>query len=150
MIRKRPLLRPGIPSPYSNVNHQKYVYITAQTPFMSAINRVRRLLDLASKRTDAHLTTSELEKTSNVVALIKEKTRRPPEEVCVKGTGKAIDKVMNLALWLQNQEIYKVRICTGSVGAIDDVEDTEQVEDSGSRAQIRMVSTLEVFVSYKS
>lgn len=117
---------------------------------MSAINRVRRLLDLASKRTDAHLTTSELEKTSNVVALIKEKTRRPPEEVCIKGAGKAIDKVMNLALWLQNQEIYKVRICTGSVGAVDDVEDTEQVEDSGSRAQIRMVSTLEVFVSYKS
>lgn len=41
--------------------------------------------------------------------------------VILKGTGKAIQKVMELGLWFQQREEYVVRLRTGSVGAIDDI-----------------------------
>ena len=50
------------------------------------------------------------------------------EAVLLKGTGKAIHRVLELALWFQQrEEQYVVRLRTGSVGAIDDIE----VEDGG-------------------
>lgn len=51
------------------------------------------------------------------------------EGVCVRGTGKAIQKVLELGLWFQQREEYAVRLVTGSVGAIDDIEVDE--EDGG-------------------
>lgn len=54
------------------------------------------------------------------------------EEVILRGTGKAIQKCLELGLWFQQREEYAVRLATGSVGAIDDVEvdeaDTAAVE----------------------
>lgn len=55
------------------------------------------------------------------------------EEVVLKGTGKAIQKVLELGLWFQQREEYTVRLRTGSVGAIDDIvvgEDDVQVESA--------------------
>ncbi len=43
----------------------------------------------------------------------------------LKGTGKAIDKVLKLALWFQQREEYAVVLKTGSVAAIDDIEINE-------------------------
>ena len=41
----------------------------------------------------------------------------------VKGTGKAVSKVMEVGAWfLQREGEFVVRIRTGSVGAVDDVE----------------------------
>ena len=48
------------------------------------------------------------------------------EEVVVKGSGKAIEKVLQLAVWFQGQEDVKVVLRTGSVGAIDDIEIVEE------------------------
>ena len=43
------------------------------------------------------------------------------EEVVLKGTGKAIQKVMELGLWFQQRDEYVVRLKTSSVAAIDDI-----------------------------
>lgn len=54
------------------------------------------------------------------------------EEVVLKGTGKAIHRVLELALWFQQrEEEYVVRLKTGSVGAIDDITLEEEAEDLG-------------------
>ena len=44
------------------------------------------------------------------------------EQVVLKGTGKAIQRVMELGLWFQQREEYEIRLRTGSAAAIDDIE----------------------------
>lgn len=65
------------------------------------------------------------------------------EEVIIKGTGKAIEKVLTLGLWFQNLEGVEIRVRTGSVGAVDDVVGGEE----GDQSRIRRVSCLEVGVA---
>jgi ribonuclease P/MRP protein subunit POP7 len=85
-----------------------------------------------------------------------------PEEVILKGTGKAIQKVLALAAWFQdeaqNELGVKVVLRTSSVGAIDDVVRTDRGEDAdGERdnaddedeTRIRRVSCLEVGISLR-
>ena len=65
------------------------------------------------------------------------------EEVLLKGTGKAIQKVMELGLWFQQREEYVVRLRTGSVGAIDDIfihegDALESCEDAGGEGAEEM------------
>lgn len=48
------------------------------------------------------------------------------EQIVLKGTGRAIQKVLELGLWFQQREDeYVVRLKTGSVAAVDDIEVTE-------------------------
>jgi DNA-binding protein len=58
------------------------------------------------------------------------------DDVLVKGTGKAIDKVLSVAGWLQDraaEEGIKVRLETGSWWAVDDVEVVDnEVENGGA------------------
>ena len=85
-----------------------------------------------------------------------------PEEVILKGTGKAIQKVLALAAWFQdeaqNELGVKVVLRTSSVGAIDDVIHTDRGEDAegeagnadaGDETRIRRVSCLEVAISLR-
>lgn len=54
------------------------------------------------------------------------------EEVLVKGTGKAIEKVLAIAGWLQDratEEGVRIRLQTGSWWAVDDVELEETTHD---------------------
>lgn len=157
-VTKRPLLRPAIPSPYTSSTTQKVVYVSARTPFMSAIKRVEKLLQLADKR-DVQAATTLAKKNSNN----KRKRRREDdggedeigaiarfaeegwekkkkrvggvggEEVLIKGTGKAVAKVMEMGCWFLQREGFEVRVKTGSVGAVDDVEvpEREEGEDGG-------------------
>lgn len=81
----------------------------------------------------------------------------PIEEVAIKGTGKAIAKVMEMALWFQERsDVYQTHLRTDTVIAIDDVEvpepEGEGKEDAESRSEIpetrvRYTSVLEVRVS---
>jgi ribonuclease P/MRP protein subunit POP7 len=66
------------------------------------------------------------------------------EEVVLKATGKAIEKLLRVAVYLQAQEDVEVRVRTGSVGAVDDVVDREGGETGESR--VRRASVLEVGV----
>ncbi|KAK3069904.1 hypothetical protein LTR53_011391, partial [Teratosphaeriaceae sp. CCFEE 6253] len=49
-VTKRPLLHPAIASPYASASQPKVVYISARTPFLSAVKRVEKLLRLSDKR----------------------------------------------------------------------------------------------------
>lgn len=44
------------------------------------------------------------------------------EEVLLKGTGKAIPKVMEMGCWFQQRQEYMVTVRTGSVAAVDDID----------------------------
>lgn len=121
---------------------------------MSAIKRVEKLLRLADKR-DVQAATTEAQKNKRkrrrdddggaedeVMAVArgveeeKERKKRAGgvagEEVVVKGTGKAVSKVMEVGAWfLQREGEFVVRVRTESVGAVDDVEVPEEDEKGG-------------------
>lgn len=77
------------------------------------------------------------------------------EEVILKGTGKAIQKVLALAAWFQdeaqNELGVKVVLRTSSVGAIDDVihEDAGGNAEAREETRVRRVSCLEVGISLR-
>ncbi|KAK5114214.1 hypothetical protein LTR85_010279 [Meristemomyces frigidus] len=165
-VTKRPLFRPAIPSPYAGASQQKVVYVSARTPFLSAIKRVEKLLHLSDRRLVQSATTlakqkngkrkrsgrnedeildiaTEVERqrgkkrktNSGAPGVYGEENDFAGEEVTLKGTGKAIARVMELALWFQQKEEYTVRLRTGTVGAIDDIEVDEGVtEAAGDKA----------------
>ena len=119
---------------------------------MSAVKRVEKLLSLADKR-DVQAATTQAQKNKRnrrrddeedeVMAIARgveegrEKKRRVAgasgELVLVKGTGKAVGKVMEIGVWFLQRDEYEVKIKTGSVGAVDDVEVAE-VGDDGEEA----------------
>ena len=87
---------------------------------------------------------------------------KEPEEVILKGTNRAIEKVLELAIYFQGQDDCTVRIKTGSVGVVDDIvvsdapaahngeegeEGEEEVELPESR--VRKATVVEVAVSLK-
>ena len=70
----------------------------------------------------------------------------------LKGTGKAVEKVLALGLFFQGQRDCRIRVGTGSVGAVDDVVvgDEEDAEGDGEEeTRVRRVSVMEVGVRLK-
>ncbi|KAK0251194.1 hypothetical protein LTS09_013703 [Friedmanniomyces endolithicus] len=164
-ITKRPLLRPAIPSPYAGANQPKVVYVSARTPFISAVKRVEKLLHLSDKRLVPSATTLAKHKgqqnrkrkrsadgTDEVMEIAREVEKQKSkkrkaggagygeeedendgvaEEVLIKGTGKAISKVMEMGLWFQQRTEYAVILRTGSVAAIDDIEIGDDSQSGG-------------------
>lgn len=121
---------------------------------MSAVKRVEKLLILADKR-DVQAATTQAQKNKRkrrrdddgedeigAIARFTEEGREKKkrvggvsgEEVVVKGTGKAVGKVMEVGSWFQQRDGFEVRVRTGSVGALDDVEvpEKEEQEDGGA------------------
>lgn len=81
--------------------------------------------------------------------LSKEKSKegKEREEVLLKATGKAIEKLVAIAGWFQGEEggeKYKVMVRTGEAGAVDDIVGGEE-----ETSRVRRVSCLEVGVSLK-
>jgi ribonuclease P/MRP protein subunit POP7 len=94
----------------------------------------------------------------NVVQQVRDGVRSAArhEEILLKGTGRAVEKVLRLAVWFQGEEGrdegVNVVVRTSSVGAVDDVvvkkgEEEEEVEEDETR--IRRVSCLEVGISLR-
>lgn len=179
-VQKRPLLRPPIASPFAGASVQKVVYVSSKMPFMSAVKRVQKLLAQVEKRETqsaaAQVKTSKKRKTNGrgqgsddlgqVAAVLAEKKLKGDadgegkNEVVMKGTGRAIEKALSLALWFQQREEYKIHIETGTVGAIDDIvaPDEEDAEDGDNmkattddipEARVRHASVVQVFVSLR-
>ena len=150
-MEKRPLLRPAIPSPYAGAAKQKIVYVSTHTPFVSAVKRVEKLLALGEKRAvqsataavrqkgrqglkgkrgnDSDEIARVAEEVENRKALGQEKSTTAgdrddaghQEEVVLKGTGKAIQRVLEMAQWFQQKERYAVKLKTGTVSAVDEL-----------------------------
>ncbi|PNS19657.1 hypothetical protein CAC42_7501 [Sphaceloma murrayae] len=165
-ISKRPLLRPPIPSKHSSA--QKTVYVSTRTPFMAAAKRVISLLALADKR-DVQSALDMVKKgkggakgrmeedvgLNEAARMAAREKGRQDGEVLIRGTGRAIEKVLGLGVWFGQREGYGVQVRTGSVGAVDDIvekesqEAEEDVEGEGDvlSTRIRYTSTVELAVS---
>jgi len=61
------------------------------------------------------------------------KDKGEPEEVVLKATSRAIERVLNLALFFEGQGDCRVRIRTGSVGVVDDVVEVEESKKGRKR-----------------
>ena len=167
-IEKRPILRPPISSPYAGASTPKVVYVSAKTPFVSGVKRVRKLLSLIDKRAMGKIDlisgeSSDKQKLKELWDQTMFAKTKEPEEVILKGTNRAIERVLELALYFQGQEDCRVRLKTGSVGVVDDIvevpgtSDGRSVEDGKGtemdedlpETQIRKISMVEVAISMK-
>ena len=161
------MLHPPIPSPYANAGQTKVVYVSTHTPFISAVKRVRKLLEQAEKRRMGNTDLvndkgSDLQKLQELSDKIESATKKKAEEIVMKGTSRAIEKVLSLGIYFQNQPECQVRIRTGTVGVVDDIVEKKSTsapqksQDAGEAAphelpesRIRYVSSVEVGVSLR-
>lgn len=170
-IQKRPLLHPSIPSPYTGAAQQKVIYISAKTPFISAVKRVRKLLSHVDERSTGKVDLiggkgSDKQKLKRLSEPVTPSGGKAPEEVVLKGTNRAIERVLGLALFFQGQDDCVVRLRTSSVGTVDDiVESTDPVSANGAEeverndgegeeeempeSRIRHMSVVEVAITLK-
>ncbi|BCR85395.1 ribonuclease P subunit p20 family protein [Aspergillus chevalieri] len=137
-IQKRPIPHAPIASPYAGSSTPKTVYISSNTPFMSAVKRVQKLLQQAEKRamTSVHLSLGNKTKTDRQkLAQMAEghgKLRKEAgqEEVFIKATGRAMEKAMRVGRWFEEREReYVTRVKTGSVLVVDDVVEDEEARE---------------------
>ena len=164
-IQKRPILRPPIPSPYTGADQKKVVYVSTKTPFISAVKRVRKLLDEIDKRSMGKIDLvdgngSDKQKLRKLGARTNASTGKEPEEVILKATNRAIQNVLGLALFFQGQDDCRVQLSTGTVGVVDDIVEstapkafeTVEVEDEQEElpeSRVRKASFVEVAISLK-
>jgi ribonuclease P/MRP protein subunit POP7 len=159
-ISKRPLLHAPIASARAGSSVQKVIYVSSSSPFISIVKRVRKFLVEIDKRAMGSVSFTNPEATAlgdrARLAQAGESSgngiKGRQEEVMVKGTGKAIDKALQIALHFQGQGDCVVRLRTGSVGAIDDItlEGDGAAEDGEvEETRIRRVSVLEVAISLR-
>lgn len=159
-------MHPPISSPYAGADHPKVVYISAKTPFISAVKRVRKLLSLTEKRSVGkvdliHGNDRDRQRLKALDVEGPSQKEKEPEEVVLKGTNRVIEKVLGLALFFQGQEDLIVRLRTGTVGVIDDIvmvptalketEANDQREEGKElpETQVRKISMLEVAITLK-
>ncbi|XP_014557480.1 hypothetical protein COCVIDRAFT_25896 [Bipolaris victoriae FI3] len=152
-ISKRPLLHPALPTPFASSQHPKVLYITASSPYISALKRVRKLLAQISQRHKQSVSTREkalgrgrfaeangkLDARTVEREIAGEAARKRGadggagggEEVYLKATGRAIPRALEIALYFQAEADCRVRIEMGSVSAVDDVEVGVEGEQQG-------------------
>ena len=151
-IGKRPLLHSAIASKHAGASTPKVIYLSSQTPFMSAFKRVKQLLTQAQKR-QMQSDFSQQRSKRGRSALPPVAYERKDEQMIVKATGKAIDKALQLALYLQKEDDLAVTVKTGSVSAIDDIvqDDVEEHtlgNDDVPEARLRHTSMIEIAVTF--
>ena len=82
------------------------------------------------------------------------------EEVLLKGTGKAVAKVLGLGLFFSHQSDLKIRVATGTVSVVDDIMEIDRAgaeqdfekegdESEVSETRLRKTSMVEVGISLK-
>ncbi len=104
---------------------------------MSAVKRCEKLLALVEKRATGklELVNANGGDKQRLSALVKEdKEGVGKEEVIYKASGKAIAKVLDLAVYWQARENVRVTLRTGSQGVVDDIVEVEDA-DKASGAQ---------------
>ncbi|CAE7206447.1 hypothetical protein P3342_011397 [Pyrenophora teres f. teres] len=148
-ISTRPLLHPALPTQHSSSSSPKVIYITATTPYIPCVKRVRKLLVGITKRekqsaaslgsraggaarggqhsvkaleANGRLEAKHVERNVAEEASKKGGARKVGEMVYLKATGRAIPRALEIGLHFQADESYRVRVELGSAKAIDDIE----------------------------
>ncbi|EKD11992.1 hypothetical protein MBM_09855 [Drepanopeziza brunnea f. sp. 'multigermtubi' MB_m1] len=149
-IQKRPLLHAPVASVRASSQTPKIIYVSASTPFISTVKRVRAYLSEIESRASGPLSINDgprelLKGIQNGVGGGSARGKRG-EEVLIKGTGRAIEKVVRMAAYWGRQSDVVVRVGTGSVGAVDDVvargdgEGDEDAEDGEGKSLLTAVN----------
>lgn len=137
-VEKRPIPHAAIASPYAGPSVPKVVYVSSNTPFMSAVKRVQKLLRQAEKRATANISLEDTRTTEKQKLAELAKVAEQREEVFVKATGRAIEKALNVGKWFEEKEAeYAVRVSTGSVLVVDDVVEDEEKKEREMQKQNR-------------
>lgn len=103
---------------------------------MSAVKRVQKLLRQAEKRATAKISLEDMRKTEKQKLAEMANSAEQREEVFVKATGRAIEKVLNVGKWFEEKESeYSVRVNTGSVLVVDDVVENEEQKEKLSQKE---------------
>ncbi|KAJ5920827.1 hypothetical protein N7466_009153 [Penicillium verhagenii] len=137
-VEKRPIPHAPVASPYAGTSVPKFVYVSTGTPFMSAVKRVQKLLRHAEKRATANIDLEDTRKTEQQKLAELAKISDKREEVFVKATGRAIEKVLKLGKWFEEKDTeYAVRLTTGSVLVVDDVVEDEEKKELEMQKQQR-------------
>jgi hypothetical protein len=89
---------------------------------MGTVKRVQKLLLLAEKRFNNSMEASKGEKGEKSTTGPARTSDKEIEEVVLKGTGRAIEKVVTIAVFLQTKDEFVVRLKAGSVSVVDDIE----------------------------
>ncbi|RFU72695.1 ribonuclease p mrp, subunit pop7 [Trichoderma arundinaceum] len=146
-IQKRPLTRRQLPAS----SKAPVIYVSSSSPFMSVVKRTRKFLDKAlrsnasaAKNVSLHARVEALKRDSG------SETARGAV-VSVMGTGKAIEKTLNVASWFEQQGDCIVKIRTRTIGTVDDVitEDTDDAFGDDGESRVRKLNCLEVAISLK-
>lgn len=140
------------------------VYVSAKTPFVSAVKRVRKLLTEIDKRSMGKVDLlnhkgSDKQKLRMVGENPAPLKSRELEGVVLKATNRAIENVLQLGLYFQGQDDYSVRLETGTVGVVDDIvvsdppvaaqgDDGEDEEDL-PESRVRKVTVVEITISLR-
>ncbi|KAI1392477.1 Rpp20 subunit of nuclear RNase MRP and P-domain-containing protein, partial [Hypoxylon trugodes] len=160
-IRRRP-----IPARQPSTRASKRIYLTPKTPFRSVTTRVRKQLDKNIREASSSNKAFTNKLASNKNASLDERIRAIQRgssskgntsgngiglenagEVVVLGTGRAIPKVLEVAMFFQKQADCIVQMKTGSVGAVDDVIQEGEEEWGGEgEERVRMMSSLEASI----
>lgn len=130
-----------------------------RTPFMSATKRIEKFLAQVEKRetqSAAQVVKNESRKKRKynngddgadgeailgVAKKLAEKKEADEgeglgnDEVVVRATGRAVQKALAVGVWFLKKEGYGVRIKTGSVGAIDDIDVAEDGDVAAGAAK---------------
>jgi ribonuclease P/MRP protein subunit POP7 len=120
---------------------------------VAVLNRVRKALDRAHL---AHQNNAAGSKHAPLSARIQSLERDVTSDrgknaaVLVAGTGRAVEKVLKVASWFEQERDCLVEVRTKTVGTVDDVvvegDDDDQEEEE---SRIRHLSSLEVVVRLK-
>ncbi|KAI1324576.1 Rpp20 subunit of nuclear RNase MRP and P-domain-containing protein [Xylariaceae sp. FL0255] len=169
-VRRRPIPSGPVPS----TSTARRIHVSAKTPFRSVTARVRKQLDKflrqsansrgaftnklsQKKQASLQQRVDEILKQSN-----KENTNSGPTpelglglensgEISVSGTGRAIQKVVEVAHFFQKQPDCVVQLRTGSLAAVDDVVVAD--EEDGLEGEVderaRMLSSLEAVIKLR-
>ncbi|KAF2807491.1 uncharacterized protein BDZ99DRAFT_537109 [Mytilinidion resinicola] len=152
----RPIPHPAIPTPFASADAPKNVYVKHNTPFISAVKRIRGLLRQIEKRETQSLSSGRKPLDAKTVEAAIANARenkdagKEGEPVYLKATGRAIDRALHVALYFQEQG-FELEIETGAVEVVDDVvrerkggylgswvkrgEEVEEVEDENEKEE---------------
>ncbi|ODH30332.1 hypothetical protein ACO22_03607 [Paracoccidioides brasiliensis] len=128
-IQRRPIPHPPSASPYACAKVPKVVYVSTNTPFMSAAKRVQKLLKQAERRATSKIDLSSKASEKQKLASFTESTEElKKEEVFIKATGRAIEKAVSIGKWFEGKEEYAIRVNTGAVMVVDDIVEDESLK----------------------
>lgn len=156
-------MHPPIPSPYAGASQPKVIYISARTPFISAVKRVQKLLVLIEKREmgKVDIISGEGTDKEKLEALgVGTSGNSKQEEILLKATGKAIKIATDLAHFFQAKEDFNVQLRNGRVSVVDDlvrvekpgdesIDDTQPGGEKIPETRVRQLKMLEVAITKK-